>query len=261
MNVQESYKVLRVDPGADMDEVKASFRKLAFKLHPDLNPSPDAQQQFQRLNEAYVLLKTTLEQEGPAAGAGRGRTGRKRGGQRGEERGAADRKARTREERRTEKPGSASTGPGRKKFFYKKEEVLKDILSDPFARQVYEDIYQRVRRDRPGQAPPKQSVQRNLTVNMGRRSLNFDLSRGPLTRIRKWFTGQLDDEQSVAFPAHHLIPGRTLRLEIGSRFGKSRTVEVRLPADFQLGKPLRLRGLGRKLGPFTGDLFLNITVK
>ncbi|MFW5838021.1 MAG: DnaJ domain-containing protein, partial [Desulfovibrionaceae bacterium] len=35
---RQAYRIVRLNQGADLDEVKTSFRKLAFELHPDLHP-------------------------------------------------------------------------------------------------------------------------------------------------------------------------------------------------------------------------------
>ncbi|MFM7585348.1 MAG: J domain-containing protein, partial [Caldilinea sp.] len=51
------YEILQVGPDASQAEIAASYRKLARKLHPDLNPAPDAHAQMQRLNEAYNTLR------------------------------------------------------------------------------------------------------------------------------------------------------------------------------------------------------------
>ena len=57
MTRKECFAVLGLNEGADLDEIKRAYRKLAFSLHPDLNPDvPDAAKRFQRVNEAYVLL-------------------------------------------------------------------------------------------------------------------------------------------------------------------------------------------------------------
>ncbi len=37
-----------------------------------------------------------------------------------------------------------------------------------------------------------------------------------------------------------------------------RTVEITLPPDFTIGKPVRLKGLGKRVGPWQGDLYLTI---
>ncbi len=261
MNVQTCYKTLGLSPGVSLDQVKKAFRKQAFKLHPDLNPSSTAKLQFQKLNEAYVLLKNTLETEPPP------RKGRKKPHDEKPRASAKNGAHAYGHQQTSASPGSArkkgeqKTGPTRRKFFHTKEEVLGDILNDPFARQVFEDIYQQVRAGRHGSSPTRKNIQRSLQLNLGKHSLSLDLSRGPITRLKQWFKGQLDDEQTVTFPAHQLIPGRTVRLEISSRFGKSKTVEVHLPADFQPGQSMRLKRLGRCLGPLKGDLFLRIMSK
>ena len=43
-------------PGASQDEIKKAYRKKALQLHPDVNPHPQAKEQFQRLLEAYEIL-------------------------------------------------------------------------------------------------------------------------------------------------------------------------------------------------------------
>lgn len=50
------YATLGVHPGASDKLIRAAFRVQAQELHPDLNPSPDAKEKFQRLNAAYMVL-------------------------------------------------------------------------------------------------------------------------------------------------------------------------------------------------------------
>jgi curved DNA-binding protein CbpA len=50
------YKVLQVDPEADRDVIEAAFRRLARKVHPDTNPSADAEEKMKMLSEAYGVL-------------------------------------------------------------------------------------------------------------------------------------------------------------------------------------------------------------
>lgn len=52
------YETLEVDRDADESKLKASFRKLAMKFHPDRNPGDDTSEvRFKEINEAYEVLK------------------------------------------------------------------------------------------------------------------------------------------------------------------------------------------------------------
>ena len=53
---RDYYEVLGVDRSASQDDVKKAFRKLAFKYHPDRNKSPDAEDKFKEISEAYAVL-------------------------------------------------------------------------------------------------------------------------------------------------------------------------------------------------------------
>ena len=55
-SVKDHYRTLGIDPTAGEAEVRAAYRKLAFALHPDRNPSPEAHAAFQAVQEAYELL-------------------------------------------------------------------------------------------------------------------------------------------------------------------------------------------------------------
>lgn len=52
--VNDPFKVLGVSPSASEDEIKAAYRALAKKYHPDLNPgSATAEAKMKEINEAY----------------------------------------------------------------------------------------------------------------------------------------------------------------------------------------------------------------
>ena len=55
--MRDPYTVLGVPRGASDDEIKRAYRKLAKKLHPDLNPGKRAiEQQFKEITAAYDFL-------------------------------------------------------------------------------------------------------------------------------------------------------------------------------------------------------------
>ena len=57
MEFVDYYKALGVDKNATEEEIKKAYRKLARKLHPDLNPNDkEAHKKFQQINEANEVL-------------------------------------------------------------------------------------------------------------------------------------------------------------------------------------------------------------
>lgn len=338
MTVQESYRILGLPAGAGMDEVKSAFRKLAFETHPDLHGNdPAASRNFQRINEAYLLLRNHLENGGATSGsgatggsggpqprAGREQASRAYASQSQQANRAAqdhfreifrqafkdafkdtfDNQAKdSRGWSRPEKPRapqperpkpqarptgpSAKTTPGGKpsasrtssdSWFDRPEEVLRDIFQDPYARQVFEDIFAQVSGKPSGGSQPRPPAADRSGQTNGRSAPAGPSTAGSAPRARNpqpptealpprssgggisgWFKRQLDVDQTIHMSSAELLPGRTLRLTLHSGlFGKPRQIEVTLPADFQLGKPLRLKGLGRTMVGAKGDMYLRI---
>lgn len=60
MDYKDYYKTLGVTRAATTDEIKKTFRKLARKYHPDVNPGDKkAEAKFKEINEAYEVLSDT----------------------------------------------------------------------------------------------------------------------------------------------------------------------------------------------------------
>jgi molecular chaperone DnaJ len=56
MAAKDYYEVLGVPKGANKDQIKDAYRKLAMQFHPDRNKSPDAEEKFKEISEAYAVL-------------------------------------------------------------------------------------------------------------------------------------------------------------------------------------------------------------
>lgn len=56
MSEKEYYDVLGVSKNATKDQIKDAYRKLALQYHPDRNKSPEAEEKFKEISEAYAVL-------------------------------------------------------------------------------------------------------------------------------------------------------------------------------------------------------------
>jgi curved DNA-binding protein len=57
MKYKDYYAILGVQKNASEDEIKAAYRKLARKYHPDVSKEKDAEAKFKEVAEAYQTLK------------------------------------------------------------------------------------------------------------------------------------------------------------------------------------------------------------
>lgn len=53
---KDYYKTLGLKQDADSGEIRAAYRRLARRLHPDVNKGPDADERMSEINEAYAVL-------------------------------------------------------------------------------------------------------------------------------------------------------------------------------------------------------------
>ncbi|MCL2123768.1 MAG: DnaJ domain-containing protein, partial [Desulfovibrionaceae bacterium] len=155
LSLQQCYEALGLERDADLEALKRAYRRRAFELHPDLHPgNPHTAWKFQVANEAYVILTRILhpKQKKPAT---------EDTAPGGAAEGEAKQQTQTREgspDAQSARPesgdntqgqhGEARQGEGREDrarrtaqaAYSKEEDVLRDLLNDPFARRVFEDI-------------------------------------------------------------------------------------------------------------------------
>jgi molecular chaperone DnaJ len=56
MAEKDYYEILGVPRNATKEEIKRAYRKLALQYHPDRNKSPEAEEKFKEISEAYAVL-------------------------------------------------------------------------------------------------------------------------------------------------------------------------------------------------------------
>jgi molecular chaperone DnaJ len=62
--IKNYYNILDISDNATQEEIKAAYRKLAKKYHPDKNPDNTyAKKKFREINEAYEILKDVEKKE------------------------------------------------------------------------------------------------------------------------------------------------------------------------------------------------------
>ena len=274
MTRKECFAALGLNEGADLDEIKRAYRKLAFSLHPDLNPDvPDAAKRFQRVNEAYVLLSR------PESA---GKTGPRAGRPSAEEATARAREEAKKAYTRARQGQEFSYSASQQEQDSGREDVLKDILNDPFARRVFEDIYSHIREERKQsrksaggrKSGPAQAEGQAGAANGGEWTAaapEFGVERGAsaapkgpaepsvVGKLKGWLRRQIDDEQVLRLPGESLIPGARVRLQIQHGLsGEPQVIELTLPPEFVPGKTMRLKGMGKRVGNWRGDLYVRI---
>jgi curved DNA-binding protein CbpA len=54
MNYFNPYEIFGISQNSSLEEIKKTYRKLAFMYHPDRNPdNPEAEEKFKKINNAY----------------------------------------------------------------------------------------------------------------------------------------------------------------------------------------------------------------
>lgn len=223
--MRDPYDVLGVAPNASQADIKAAFRKLAKKFHPDVNAGkPDVERKFKEANTAYNLLSDPDKRakydrgELDAEGNERRFSG---GGYRGTHAGTR-------------------TGSGRQRGpfgFGGSSGSAEDFFSEFFrAAGVNPEDVKEARAGRAGAG-----------TRAGTRTRTRDTERGAEVRYKLdigFLEAAAGAKKRVTFPD-----------------GKS--LDIAIPAGTESGQTLRLKGQGRPgtQGSPPGDAFVEITVK
>lgn len=255
-----------------------------------------AEESRRRAEESRDERRRAEERARDAAESRRAREERERLIREQAERRRAEEAARQRREQqearqaRQEASGPAADAEGSRDYqqsSYAEQDVLRDLLNDPFARRVFEDIYSELNRQE--KAPPQAEARpqeenaevpptvepkaradkrrerirkeeaQEVAVTWSDKKPAVSLRKGVAGAVKGWLRQQIDEEQEFTLPASNLVPGRRIRLRIRRGFSNDLvTVEITLPPDFTPGKPVRLRGLGKRVGPWQGDLYLKL---
>jgi hypothetical protein len=62
-SMRDPYKILQIDPDAEIAVIEAAYRGLARRYHPDVNPSPEAAERMKDINWAYEILHDPNKRE------------------------------------------------------------------------------------------------------------------------------------------------------------------------------------------------------
>ncbi len=64
MTFKDYYSILEIGRFASFEEIKAAYRAMSKKWHPDMNPNVDVKHKMQDINEAYAILKDYSKKQG-----------------------------------------------------------------------------------------------------------------------------------------------------------------------------------------------------
>jgi curved DNA-binding protein len=220
---KDYYKTLGVKKNASEKEIKSAFRKLARKYHPDVNPNnKEAEEKFKEINEANeVLTDAEKRKQYDEMVDYYEKYGRWPGAAAGA--GAA-----------------GGYGPGAGNYQYRT--VSPEDLNDPFGDQSpFSDFFETYFGGSGG---------RGGMGGAGRRG-----APGAGTYYNQPARGQ-DVESAVDVTLPEAYTGATRTFELTEPDGKTRRLEVKIPAGVEEGSRIRIAGQGGQGSAGRGDLYL-----
>jgi DnaJ-class molecular chaperone len=259
MERKDYYKILGVGENASPDEIKKTYRNLAFRYHPDKNPG--SQELMKEINEAYAVLSNP-------------------------------------EKRREYDQLRRSFGAFARDRF-RQAYTDQDIFRNSDINQVFEELskifgfnspedifnrdafygrdYREFKFKGPGVSGggiffgPLGNISRAGTRPAGKDTLASRVLLKGLGMIRKMAAKRLgivlpedgrDVNDSLAVTPEQASSGAKIGYNLFQP-GKSREILITVPAGIKEGQKIKLRGLGEegKNGGETGDLFLTIRLR
>jgi DnaJ-class molecular chaperone len=221
---EDYYSTLGISRSASQDEIAKSYRRLARKYHPDLNPEDSkAKQQFQRVQVAYDTLQDP-ENRKLYDQYGEGYEAYKNGPFSGSQR-----------------------APGGFDF--------REAFENTEGFQFY-DFFQGAGPGAGTDAQPANDSSRSRSRS--RRSSSS--SPGASSQPHPNPLGDVAAEISV--PLRIIVEGGEVQFKLNRGGGRTEDLSVKIPSDVAPGKKIRLRGLGQSSrGGQSGDLILTIQMQ
>jgi DnaJ-class molecular chaperone len=221
---KDYYEILGVSKDADAKEIKAAYRKLARKYHPDVNKDPSAEARFKEINEANEVLsdpakRRKYDELGP---------------------GWED----------WERAGASPGGRGRPSVQMEYRTMSPREMEDLFGDQnPFSDFFYSMFNEGGGGAGGQSPSFRTFSTGGGARQ-RVAARRGE------------DIEGEAIISLDEAYSGTTRTVEIASEDG-TRKVEVKIPAGIQEGARVRAFGQGSsgQGGAQKGDLYMRVRVR
>ena len=254
MEFKDYYSILGVPDTADEKEIKTSYRKLARKYHPDVSKEAGAEEKFKAVNEAYEALRDPAKRKAyDQLRAGGYRPG----------------------DQVRPPPGGFHRGPGGQADFDFDEIFAGGGAGGGFS-DFFESMFGRGRGGVGGRGPqpsgdtraklavPLESVYGGGSVRIAVNGRTLDVrvpkgvKPGQAIRLSRQGNGGGDLLLEIEYAAHpqfevdgrnviHVLPVAPWEAALGATISVPTLggpVELKIPADSESGRKLRLRGRG-----------------
>jgi curved DNA-binding protein len=262
------YQTLGVPENAGDEDIRKAFRKLAFQYHPDKNPGHEkaAEEKFKDINEAYGVLCDPVKRsqydqfrQGGMAGSGYNSAQNFNYSQQDIFRDAFTNQANVEELNRMFAQMGLRFDPEflNRVFFGANNVVFRVYNFGGSGIHSYSYSNQTA-------APPEQPSSTSEKYKPG---LMERWAAKTITKLNKFVLRKafgieipdpplhLDISQDFEITAEEAVSGGEKKYLYRSGL-KTRKLMVKIPAGIQTGTRIRLKGLGKKEGKQTGDLYL-----